>query len=167
MDGRGYEQQVETEAARVDDASPSGMQKFLATLTLFGGVAAAYFVLAKAGLQLASINPSISPVWPPAGLAVAAVALWGSRRVLPAVLLGAFLANLGITDAVGSSLLIAASNALEAVIIGTLLRRYSDGVRTFETPLGIARFVLFALASGTLLAATVGVGVRSARATRP
>ena len=141
------------------DAPQSRVQQVLAFVTLFVGVAAAYYVLAKAGLQLASINPSISPVWPPAGLAVAAVTLWGPKRVVPPVFVGAFLANMGITGAEGSSLLIAASNTTEALIIGGLLRRYSGGVRTFDTPLGIARFVLFALVSGTLLAATVGVAV--------
>ena len=81
MDGRGYDQQVETEASQLYDAPQSRMQKFLAYLTLFGGVAAAYFVLAEAGLQLASINPSISPVWPPAGLATAAMILWGASLI--------------------------------------------------------------------------------------
>ena len=38
-------------------------------------VTASYFVLAKLGLRLASINPSASPIWPPTGLALAAVLL--------------------------------------------------------------------------------------------
>ena len=160
MDGQGYEQQAEDVPAPAPRDQPdSRMQKGLSHLTLFVGLAAVYFLLAKAGLQLASINPSISPVWPPVGLAVAAVMLWGPMRVLPPVFLGAFLANVGITGAAGSSLLIAASNTLEAIIIGALLRRYSGGVRTFDTPLGIARFVLFALISGTLLGATIGVSI--------
>src|SRR5262249_26939280 len=141
-------------------AAPStGVQKVLAYLTLFAGIAAAYYVLAKAGLQLASINPSISPVWPPAGLATAAVILWGRARALPPIFLGAYLAHIGIPGAFGASAMIAASNSLEAILIGTLIRRYSDGARTFASPLGIARFVLFALVSGTLLAATMGVAV--------
>jgi len=51
-----------------------------------------YLVVAKLGLRYASIGPSISPVWPPTGLAIAALALFG-LRYWPAVLLGAFLAN--------------------------------------------------------------------------
>src|SRR5690349_16877419 len=42
-------------------------------------VAVAYFLLAKLGLQLASINPSASPIWAPTGLAFAAVILGGVR----------------------------------------------------------------------------------------
>src|SRR5438552_12095302 len=53
---------------------------------------AAYFVIAKLGLRYATIGPSISPVWPPTGLAIAALVLFG-LRYWPAVLAGAFLAN--------------------------------------------------------------------------
>lgn len=42
-------------------------------------VALAYFVVAKLGLQLASINPSASPIWPPTGISLAAVLLGGYR----------------------------------------------------------------------------------------
>ena len=51
-----------------------------------------YFALAKIGLMLASINPSASPIWPPTGLALAALLLRG-YRVWPAILVGAFAAN--------------------------------------------------------------------------
>ena len=46
----------------------------LYVLTLVG-VAALYFILAKSGLKLASINPNITPVWPASGFALAAVLL--------------------------------------------------------------------------------------------
>src|SRR6266581_8774909 len=38
-----------------------------------------YFALAKGGLALASIHPSATPIWPPTGVALAAVLLWGYR----------------------------------------------------------------------------------------
>ncbi len=44
-----------------------------------GGLALAYFVAGKAGLRLAFLQPSASPVWPPAGIAVAALLVLGSR----------------------------------------------------------------------------------------
>ena len=56
------------------------------------GVSVTYFACAKAGLLLASIDPSATPIWPPTGLALSAVLLLG-YRIFPAVLLGAFLAN--------------------------------------------------------------------------
>jgi integral membrane sensor domain MASE1 len=53
-------------------------------------VCVAYFAAGKLGLSLAFLNASASPVWPPTGIALACVLLWG-HRVWPAVLLGAFL----------------------------------------------------------------------------
>ena len=45
--------------------------------------------MAKIGLRYATIGPSISPVWPPTGLPVAALVLLGPSY-WPAILLGAF-----------------------------------------------------------------------------
>src|SRR6478736_3920662 len=58
-----------------------------------GITAAAYFVAGKFGLTLASVHTNVSPVWPPTGLALAAVLLFGIR-VWPGVFLGALLVNL-------------------------------------------------------------------------
>ncbi len=54
--------------------------------------AIAYFVLAKLGLQLASINASATPIWPGTGFALAAVLL-GGYRLAPAIFVGALAAN--------------------------------------------------------------------------
>jgi integral membrane sensor domain MASE1 len=58
----------------------------VAALILVGLV---YFALAYLGLRLASINPSATPIWPPTGLAIAAILLWGNR-IAPAILLPPF-----------------------------------------------------------------------------
>jgi integral membrane sensor domain MASE1 len=50
-------------------------------------VGIAYFAFAGLGLQLASINPSVTPIWPPTGLAIAAILLWGGELHLPSLLL--------------------------------------------------------------------------------
>jgi hypothetical protein len=55
-------------------------------------VAVCYFVFAKVSLTLASLHPSASPVWPPSGLALASLLLWGNG-LWPAIAAGAFLAN--------------------------------------------------------------------------
>ena len=49
-------------------------------------VAGLYFLAAKVGLSLASVNASVSPVWPPTGVAIA-LALWLGYRTVPGVLL--------------------------------------------------------------------------------
>src|SRR3954447_1114532 len=58
--------------------SATGVTRHLATSLLdLLAVGAVYFVLAKIGLTLASINSSTSAIWPATGFALAAVVLWG------------------------------------------------------------------------------------------
>ncbi len=56
-------------------------------------LAATYYGAALLGLHYASIGQSISLVWPPTGIAVAALTLLGSRY-WPSIALGAFLPTL-------------------------------------------------------------------------
>src|SRR5881396_2419356 len=85
-------------------------------------LAAAYFLVAKLGLRYATIGPSISPVWPPTGLAIAALAVLG-LRYWPAVLVGAFAANATTNIPTLAALGIACGNAAEALLAAYLLRR--------------------------------------------
>src|SRR6266536_1061630 len=84
-------------------------------LGIVGIVAATYFVAAKLGLSLAFANVSVSPVWPPTGLAIAAL-LWLGYRAAPGILIGALLANVLLTDVpLVPSTAIALGNTLEAL----------------------------------------------------
>jgi integral membrane sensor domain MASE1 len=130
------------------------LTQYLAALC---GIAVLYFALAKLGLALASINPSASPVWPPTGFALAAALLWG-YRIWPAVFAGALAANLVTAGSLGTSLAIALGNSLECLVTAHLINRWSDGIRTFDTPVGVTRFAAISLASGPLVSATIGVG---------
>src|ERR1051325_1397505 len=105
------------------------------------GVAVVYFALAKFGLQLASINPSASPIWPPTGVAIASVLLFGVR-IWPAILVGAFAANATTAGTWETSAVIALGNTLEGVAGGYLTRIWSQGRLTFNSPAGVARFAL-------------------------
>jgi PAS domain S-box-containing protein len=120
------------------------------------GIAIAYFVLAKIGLALASINPSASPIWPPTGFALAAILLWG-YRVFPAIFLAALVANVTTAGSIETASSIAAGNTLEAVVGGYLINLWSGGRNTFATPSGVAKFALVSLAVATPISATVGV----------
>jgi integral membrane sensor domain MASE1/DNA-binding CsgD family transcriptional regulator len=115
----------------------------------------AYFTLAYLGLRLASINPSATPIWPPTGLAIAAILLWGNR-IAPAIFIGAFLINQLIAGSIVTSLAIASGNTLEALIAGYLIRHWAAGEQVFDTPTGVAKFALISLAA-TVVSATVGV----------
>ena len=115
-----------------------------------------YFALAKIGLMLASINPSASPIWPPTGLALAALLLRG-YRVWPAILVAAFAANRRRTaGSIATSLAIGAGNTIEGLLGAYLINRLSDGKATFESPAGVARFALLSFLP-TALCATIGV----------
>lgn len=118
-------------------------------------IAFVYFCLVKIGLALASVNPSASPVWPATGFAVAALLLRGSR-VWPAIFIGAFLGNMSDGTPIHLAAAIAAGNSTEAIAATLLINRWSDGVHTFTTPAGIAKFSLIS-ATATLVSPAIGV----------
>jgi PAS domain S-box-containing protein len=121
-----------------------------------GTFAAIYTSIAFASLKLfATLNASASPVWPPTGLAIAALLLWG-RQLWPGVFVGAFAANFLTTSTPASSLAIAAGNTLEAFTCAYLVARFAKGLNAFDTPRNLVIFVSAGL-SATLVSATVGV----------
>jgi len=121
------------------------------------GVAIIYFVIAKVSLTMASLHPSASPVWPPSGLALASLLLWGNG-LWPAIATGAFLANATTFGSLFTSSLIAGGNTLEALITATLLKQLQSSTRLFEGPPQVALFACLALLPGTMISATIGVG---------
>ena len=136
------------------DSSGLSRGRYALTVSL---VAGAYFATAKLGLQLAAENPSITAVWPPTGISLAAVLIWG-YRVWPGVALGAALANTFTGDVPALTVLgITVGNTFEALIGGFLLMR----VANFQPALARVRDVLAlaVLAAGlsTAVSATIGV----------
>src|ERR1043166_1789931 len=119
-------------------------------------LAAAYFVVAKIGLRYATIGPSISPVWPPTGLAVAALMLLGARY-WPAILLGAFLANATTSIPLLAAAGIACGNATEATVAAYLLRRQAGQHPALDDLLSVRTLVGVAAPVGACAGAAVGV----------
>jgi hypothetical protein len=70
-----------TEQAPDRGALPSERKgaRFFTAVARSGLPAVAYFVAAKIGLALAFGNPDVTAVWPPTGIAVAALILFGPR----------------------------------------------------------------------------------------
>src|SRR5262245_23748510 len=119
-------------------------------------VAALYFLGAKLGLSLAFTNKSVSPVWPPTGIAIA-LTLWFGYRALPGVLLGALVANYALTDvSVLTAAGISIGNSLEAYIAVWLLRRFVRLRNPFNRTVGVLKFVVFAAIFSTAISATIG-----------
>jgi signal transduction histidine kinase len=124
-------------------------------LPVIGAVAVVYFVVAKLSLHLAFVHASASPVWPPAGIAIAAILLFG-YRTWPAIFVSAFLVNLLTAGNYLSSLGIAFGNTLEAVCAAWLVNRYAGGVAAFSRYQNVFRFAI-AISAGTLVSPTIGV----------
>ncbi len=126
-------------------------------------LAAAYFGCARLGLHLQFETTQASPIWPPSGLAFAAVLLFGPR-VAAGIFLGALLANLAefvakaspLFDAVAASTAIGAGNMLEAIVGAALVRRFAPDAHIGDSVRSGFRFVLAGLL-GALVASVLGV----------
>jgi len=119
-------------------------------------IGAIYFALAKAGLALASIHPSATPIWPPTGVALAAVLLWG-YRAWPAIFTAAVIANATTAGSVATAIAIATGNSLEAVVGAYLINRWSSGCNTFSTPNSVAKFAVICFVIATPISASIGL----------
>src|SRR5881296_2543302 len=124
-------------------------------LPVIGILAIIYFVAGKLGLMLASLHASASPVWPPAGIALAALLLLG-YRAWPAIFVGAFLVNVTTAGNFATSFAIATGNTLEALAGAWLVNRFAGGRNVFERPQGVFKFAL-AAAISTVISPAFGV----------
>ena len=126
---------------------------FVAVLLVLTGL---YFIAGKLGLQVASPNPSATAVWPPTGIALAAILILGNR-VWPAILVGAFFVNFTTAGTLATSLGIAVGNTLEAVLGAYLVRRFAGGRLTLMRAEYLFRFIVYAALFSTAVCATCGV----------
>jgi PAS domain S-box-containing protein len=130
--------------------SATSWQRALHLLILF----VVYYGAARLGLWLAVVDESASAVWPPTGIALAAVLLYG-RGMWPAIALGAFLANLDTSHSVGVSFVIGAGNAVEAIVGAVLVERWG-GAGTLWRVAGVFRFLGAASVLPPVIGATTG-----------
>src|SRR6266705_2809086 len=124
-------------------------------LPVIGLLTLVYFIAGKLGLMLASLHASASPVWPPAGIALAALLLRG-YRAWPAIFVGAFLVNVTSAGNVATAFAIATGNTLEAFVGAWLVNRFAGGANVFDRPQGVFKFALAAGIS-TIISPAFGV----------
>ena len=132
------------------------MSQSVRRLLLLFGLAAVYFFAAKLGLRFAYINSSVTTIWPPAGIALAAFVLLG-YRVWPAILGAAFLANVTTTGGALPSIGIAIGNTAEGLLGSYLVNRFARGGRVFDRVGDILRFTALAALVSTIVSASIGV----------
>ena len=126
---------------------------YLLTVALLAGL---YFVAARVGLRYASIGHSVSLVWPPTGLALAALVALG-YRYWPGVAIGAFLANAATPVPLAAAAAIGLGNTLEALLGAYLLRRAAGGRPRLESMATVRALVLAAAPVGAIVSAIIGV----------
>jgi len=137
------------------------MQKIIRRVPIILALTLVYFAAGKLGLRLAIINPSASSVWPPTGIALAALLILG-YDVWPAILIGAFAVNMTTTGSVATSLGIAAGNTLEALLGAYLVCTLAHGRRTFASAEDVLKFAFLGGAVSTTISATLGIASLSA-----
>jgi two-component system cell cycle sensor histidine kinase/response regulator CckA len=130
--------------------------RLLGDLAAVGLLAALYFLAGRLGLRLASVHRSATAVWPPSGIALAALLVLG-YRVWPGIVLGAFLVNVTTAGSVATSIGIALGNTLEGIVGAYLVNRFANGCHAFDRARDFFKFVVLAGISSTAVSPAVGV----------
>ena len=142
---------------------PGGWARNLAGIAL---LAVSYVLAGRLGFTASAVHPVISSAWPPSGIALAALLLFG-MRLWPGIAVGAFVVNFtaGIPPLGAAG--IAVGNTLEAVIAAWLLTSSFAGFRlSLERRRDVFALVLAAVMAPPV-SATIGVSVLAILATGP
>jgi signal transduction histidine kinase/CheY-like chemotaxis protein len=120
-------------------------------MILFG----VYYLTAKIGLSFYAVHGFATTVWPPTGIALAFLLLYG-YNLWPGVALAAFLVNFSTSGSILLALGIGLGNTMEAIVGTYLLRKYVVLYRCFERLHDTLYFIgIIALFSSTI-SATAG-----------
>jgi integral membrane sensor domain MASE1 len=127
----------------------------MAGLAVTAGVAAGYFAAARLGLSMAFVAEQVTVVWPPTGIAVAALVTFGPVAAL-GLFAGALAANATIGEPLPAAACIAAGNALAGVCAWWLLRRAGFGA-ALDRIWDVMALLGLAGAAASVVSATAGV----------
>jgi two-component system, sensor histidine kinase len=131
---------------------------FALQLLLVGGV---YFVTARWGLNMGAVNEFASLIWPPTGIALAALFLFG-YRLWPAIAVAAFFVNYTTGAPLLAAAAIGAGNAAEA-LVGTWLLQVFRFNPLFNRLIDSFTLIIVAF-SATIISATVGTAALASTA---
>jgi integral membrane sensor domain MASE1 len=130
-----------------------GNRKLYARIVVLAGV---YYGAAKLGLSLAFAAHSVTAIWPPTGIALAAILLWG-YRVWPGVALGALLANSWTGVPFYTVAGITVGNTLEALAGAYLLLELTGFRPSLERVRDVLALAVLGATVSTTISATIGV----------
>jgi signal transduction histidine kinase len=138
----------------------------LGSLAIILGVALAYVTMAKLGLLLAVPPGYATAVWPPSGISLGALLVFGNR-CLPGVWFGSFLANLGTSfngssaehalRSLGIAAIIGVGAAAQAWLGAWLVRRFANYPSPLTRERDIFGFFMLGGPVSCLLNPSVGV----------
>jgi signal transduction histidine kinase len=114
-------------------------------------VAAAYYVVGRIGLELAYLDGAVAALWPPAGLGLAVLFLYGIR-LWPAVVVGDLLLG-DYSTPLGTVLAQTVGNTVAVVVAALLLRRLTSGRGDLERVADVLALVACALVAALVSAA--------------
>ena len=110
-------------ARRGRDCRSAGLAMDVGKALLLG---LAYYVAASLSLRMALVGGQVTPIWPPTGIALVGLLLFG-RKFWPGIALGAFLVNAPIGPSLFSAGAIAVGNTLAPLIAATVLQKMASG----------------------------------------
>jgi PAS domain S-box-containing protein len=119
-------------------------------------LATVYFAVAKLGFLAAVVHGVVSSAWPPSGVALAALLLWGPRY-WPGITLGALLVNASSGVPLMGAVGMGVGNTLEAVVGVLLLQRVMGFRPSLERLRDVLALALLGAVLATTLSATIGV----------
>jgi signal transduction histidine kinase len=117
---------------------------------------AAYATTAKLGLLMDAVGGIATTVWPPTGISLVALTLFG-YRFWPGIAAGAFLVNVSTGVPAAGAAGMALGNTLEALLGTYLLHRFTGGFRgSLDRIRNVIGLVVLAAGLSTTLSATLG-----------
>ncbi|MFD6277346.1 MASE1 domain-containing protein [Streptomyces sp. NPDC060209] len=132
----------------------SQLRRHRATALTILAVAALYYATARLGLLQQLVRGQVTPLWPPTGIAVAALLLFGAR-VWPGIAVGALAVNISIGPTALSVLAIVVGNTVAPVFSYLLLSRagFRDDLDRLQDALAL---VFLGALGPMLISATIG-----------
>jgi signal transduction histidine kinase len=143
--------------SKVGVSSTGNRVSVLVVLLQMAVVALSYWFAATVSLRLALVHGQVTPIWPPTGIALVAILVFG-RRVWPAVYLAALAVNLPIGPSPLGAAFIAAGNTLAPLAAAALLKRAGFRLALDRLRDAAAIIVLGALVAMTI-SATFGTSI--------
>ncbi len=119
------------------------------------GLGVIYHLAARLGLLMANVQPNTSPVWPPTGIAIAALLLFG-KKYWPGITLGVIFGYFFNNNDLYVSLGLAIGNTLEALAAAFFLQKFIGFRNTLDRIQDVIGLGIFG-AMATTISATIGV----------